>query len=453
MKDNDCPSAAGSTITSRAEETYGYDDLDRLDGYHAYFSGSQTDSGQWTYDALDRVSSEQETHPGVSRSMAFDYIGLSDDVAKETWTGNGATTRSYSYDANGNKVGVNDTGRNANLLYAYNPHGDVSQLLTLTGSAQAAYGYRPYGDEEAGNGAISQGDTDTQGNLGALNNYRFSAKRFDSANKQINMGARFFSPEYGTFIQEDYYRDALADLDLATDPLTGTRYGLTGGNPINFVEIDGHGVWGWTKKIVGTIVRNCDLLPAIGSLCSAAKAIIAAAHGDWKAAVGNALGALPVAGQGFKVVKLGAKGFKEASKTFKVLSKSEKLSHEERLVAKATSEVFSGISTVKSHLPQKGEGFIYLRVDKNGKVKPYVGQSKNKATYERREKAHAKAHPGSDFEYVILGRPKKGELDRAEEYAIRKLGGPTTKRRPHGRLSNKRHQMNERRYRRAGGDY
>jgi RHS repeat-associated protein len=454
---DDCSQKSDGLFASRLEETYGYDDLDRLDGYHSYLSGSQTDSGQWTHDALDRVSTEQETHPGVSRSMSFDYVDLSDDVAKETWTGSGATTRSYSYDALDNKIGVADTARSANLLYAYNPHGDVSQLLTQTGGAQAAYGYRPYGDEESGTGAISQGDsTDAivKGASGVLNNYRFSAKRFDTANKQINMGARFFSPDYGTFLQEDYYRDALDDLDLATDPLTATRYGLTGGNPINFVEIDGHDFWGWTKKIVGTIIQNCDLLPVVGTLCSAAKAIVEAAHGNWKAALGDAVGALPVAGQGFKYVKVGVKGYKEASKTFKVLSKSSKLSREERGVAKATSELFDDVSSVQRRLPQKGKGFVYLRIDKNGKVKPYVGQSKNADTFAKRQKAHERANKGSDFEYVILGRPTgKRQLDRAEEFSIRKFGGPTNKRHPNGRLSNRRHQMNAKRYKRAGGDF
>jgi RHS repeat-associated protein len=251
-RDRDCPSPAGGTISPRLEESYGYDDLDRLSGYHAYFASSQTDSGQWSYDALDRVSTEQETHPGVSRSMTFDYIGLSSDAAKETWTGSGATTRSYSYDVNGNKVGLTDTGRNANLLYAYNAHGDVSQLLTLGGAAQAAYGYRPYGDEEAGQNAISQGDSGDsvfKSQPGVLNNYRYSAKRFDTANRSINMGARFFSPDYGSFLQEDYLREALGDLDLASDPLTGTRYGLAGGNPINFVEIDGHGFSDFARAV------------------------------------------------------------------------------------------------------------------------------------------------------------------------------------------------------------
>jgi RHS repeat-associated protein len=248
---SDCPAPQGASISPRLDESYGYDDLDRLSGYHAYAASTQTDSGQWTYDGLDRVSSEQETHAvgSVNRTTSFDYPGLSSDAAKETWTGSGATTRTYSYDVSRNKIGVNDTARSSNLLYAYNPRGDVTQLLTLAGTAQAAYGYRPYGDEEQGSNAMSQGDTATQTAAGPQNNYRFSAKRFDTANKQINMGARFFSPDYGSFIQEDYLRDALDDVDLASDPLTGTRYGLTGGNPINFVEVDGHGFTSFVKAV------------------------------------------------------------------------------------------------------------------------------------------------------------------------------------------------------------
>jgi len=246
---NDCPASTGGTVSALLDRSYGYDPLDRLVGFHGYEQSTETDGGQWTYDALDRISSETETHKPssinpatVNRTMSLEYVSLSDEVAKETWTGDGATTKTYTYDATADKVGLIDQAK-GNLLYAYNPHGDISQLLTLAGGAQAAYGYRPYGDEEQGTGAVSQGDSGlavTRGSAGALNAYRYSAKRFDTANDEINMGARFFSPDFGSFLQEDYLRDALEDLDLASDPLTGSRYGLAGGNPINFVEIDGH---------------------------------------------------------------------------------------------------------------------------------------------------------------------------------------------------------------------
>jgi RHS repeat-associated protein len=54
------------------------------------------------------------------------------------------------------------------------------------------------------------------------------------------MGARHFSPDTGRFLQDDMYEDALGDLGLSADPLTSNRYALAGGNPVSFVEFDGH---------------------------------------------------------------------------------------------------------------------------------------------------------------------------------------------------------------------
>ncbi len=44
----------------------------------------------------------------------------------------------------------------------------------------------------------------------------------------------------GGFLQRDQFAGALADLGLALDPLTQNRYALAGGNPISYVEWDGH---------------------------------------------------------------------------------------------------------------------------------------------------------------------------------------------------------------------
>ena len=54
------------------------------------------------------------------------------------------------------------------------------------------------------------------------------------------MGARQFGPELGQFLQEDRLDDALGDVSLSSDPLTGNRYALAGGNPVSFIEWDGH---------------------------------------------------------------------------------------------------------------------------------------------------------------------------------------------------------------------
>jgi hypothetical protein len=48
-----------------------------------------------------------------------------------------------------------------------------------------------------------------------------------------DLGARRFGPDIGGFLQQDMFEGALADLGLASDPLTQNRYALAGGNPIN----------------------------------------------------------------------------------------------------------------------------------------------------------------------------------------------------------------------------
>ena len=54
------------------------------------------------------------------------------------------------------------------------------------------------------------------------------------------MGARRFAPDVGRFLTPDVYQGAVSDLGLSLDPLTQNRYALAGGNPVSFVELDGH---------------------------------------------------------------------------------------------------------------------------------------------------------------------------------------------------------------------
>jgi hypothetical protein len=97
-------------------------------------------------------------------------------------------------------------------------------------------------------------------------------------------------------------------------------------------------------------------------------------------------------------------------------------------------------------------GVIYLRTDAAGGLKPYVGQSMSWERYLARQAEHANDFPNSFFKFKELERVAPGtSLDVAEESWIRQLGGPTNKSNPGGLLSNKRFQMNDVRYRAAGG--
>jgi RHS repeat-associated protein len=54
------------------------------------------------------------------------------------------------------------------------------------------------------------------------------------------MGARRYGPALGQFLQEDAFDSALDDVGLSVDALTNNRYALAAGNPISYVEADGH---------------------------------------------------------------------------------------------------------------------------------------------------------------------------------------------------------------------
>jgi hypothetical protein len=54
------------------------------------------------------------------------------------------------------------------------------------------------------------------------------------------MKARTYRPDVAQFLQQDRYADPEADLYLATDALTSSRYAFTAGNPSSRAEYDGH---------------------------------------------------------------------------------------------------------------------------------------------------------------------------------------------------------------------
>ena len=99
-------------------------------------------------------------------------------------------------------------------------------------------------------------------------------------------------------------------------------------------------------------------------------------------------------------------------------------------------------SALVAAIPYEGEGVIYLRTDKTGVLKPYVGQAKNEARYISRQAEHARANPNADFDFKIINKGSANgnfptSLDVKEQQALEKIGGPTNKSNPNGGASNK----------------
>jgi RHS repeat-associated protein len=239
-----CPNGGSSLIAD-----YAYDNLDRLVSQKTYATpGTATDTADYTYDAMDRVTKETETHQtaGDNRTTDFTYQGMSNLVTEEKQSGGTSPkTKTFSYDAYGHRISMsnkdNATGQTETFTYATDVQGSVSQLITEAGGVKASYGYSAYGSRDTG---VSTGDLNDKA---PINPYQFESKRLDSGSatsakpaSSVDMGSRRYGVDTGRFLQQDVYANALGDLGVTLDPLSQNTYSLAGGNPVSFVEVDGH---------------------------------------------------------------------------------------------------------------------------------------------------------------------------------------------------------------------
>jgi hypothetical protein len=174
--------------------------------FQGFASGTQTDSASYTYDALNRIASETETHPQPQRIQdptQLSYFGQTSLPCEEQLSTSGTTTdtRDYTYDPYGHRLTLTDTpspsgipGSPTTFGYGYDVLGSVSQLVDPYGGVRADYGYTAYGRPDTGQ---TQGDTST---TSPFNPFRSEAKRLDSGTGNVNMGARQYGPALSHFI-------------------------------------------------------------------------------------------------------------------------------------------------------------------------------------------------------------------------------------------------------------
>ncbi|WP_161557929.1 hypothetical protein [Micromonospora sicca] len=256
-----CSPSDGSAASSNLITDYGYDYLNRLTNLRHYGSGTRTDKTTYTYDAVDRTTKEVEDHTGTGtdRTTAFTYQGLTSLATEERQTGGtDPRTKTFSYDSYGHRIAMTDKATGSTTepnkyTYSVDVHSSVSQLIDDAGNVKASYGYNAYGGADS---PSSDPQSLTTGNTGAnpINPYRYSGKRIDTGTTSTgttpspvpngsggyDMGARRYGPDTASFLQQDMFHGSLANLGLALDPLTQTRYAMAGGNPISYIETDGH---------------------------------------------------------------------------------------------------------------------------------------------------------------------------------------------------------------------
>jgi RHS repeat-associated protein len=181
------------TLASKSGSPVTFDGFDRL---------TQQGAATYTYDALDRVS----TRNGAT----FTYSGADNELATD-----GTSTFVRAPDG---ELLSTQTGADKHLAIA-DQHGDVIASLPATDRTVAdSTAYDPWGKVTAG----------TERTIGYQGDYT------DPDTDQVNMTARWYNPDTGTFTSRD-------DVELPTRPAgAANRYSYGLGAPTNYIDPTGH---------------------------------------------------------------------------------------------------------------------------------------------------------------------------------------------------------------------
>jgi hypothetical protein len=108
------------------------------------------------------------------------------------------------------------------------------------------------------------------------------------------------------------YGGALANMALSMDPFTANRYAFAGGNPISFVELDGH-LFGMSWSDIGHAALDvAGLVPVIGEAADVVNGLWYMAEGNYVDGALSMASAIPFAGYAATAAKWGRKGMKAA---------------------------------------------------------------------------------------------------------------------------------------------
>ncbi|MFE7838818.1 polymorphic toxin-type HINT domain-containing protein [Streptomyces sp. NPDC057474] len=301
----DTVSFGGETI-----QKYRYDGFDRPESIRAG-TGDAARTTSMTYDAFDRTV--KETVGGDdAKTTLFTYLGITSNSLKEEVTDEGVTSFQYaSWGQKLTQIKDEEDKDPETTQYLYHPHGDVEALTDSDGNTKTTYGYTAYGKNDTAQftGADKPGAGGEEPS-DPYNSYRFNSKRYDTTSGTYDMGFRTYDPGLNRFLTRDMYGGALADMGLTTDPFTGNRYAFAGGNPISFIEIDGH-LFGLSWSDIGHAALDVvGLIPVVGEVADLANCGWYAAEGEYVDAALSCASAIPFAGYGATAAKAARYGDK-----------------------------------------------------------------------------------------------------------------------------------------------
>ena len=136
----------------------------------------------------------------------------------------------YTYDENGNIIALkyNDT----QYYYIRNGQNDIVGILDSNLKQIVSYEYDSWGNILSIKDVNGKEITDIT-NIGIINPYRYRSYRYDTETNLYYLQSRYYSPEWGRFINFDNYGGQVGEL------LSHNGYIYCNNNPVNMVDEDG----------------------------------------------------------------------------------------------------------------------------------------------------------------------------------------------------------------------
>jgi RHS repeat-associated protein len=249
--------SAGNTTRSGTGQSY------TIDQGRGSISGIDTSS----YTAFGQGNSETLTRSASSTSYSNSSLGLMSETSS---TGTTAYTRDLTGTALSARAG------SSRLYYVLDAIGSVVGVFSATGTYTGGYSYSPYGELRSA----------TNNTTIAANAIRFAGSYWDSSASLYHLGARYYDPTTGRFIQAD------------PSGQESNPYTYAAGDPINRVdptglaETLGQKILAVAIGVAVTAVATPFVDPVVASAfgaCAAAAANTAFSGGTFGEAIGNCI--------------------------------------------------------------------------------------------------------------------------------------------------------------------
>ena len=187
----------------------------------------------------------------------YNYHYLGDQLVELTWGGN---KLHFTYDSAG-PLSVNYNG--TEYFYVKNAQGDVTGLVSASGTRVVTYTYDAWGNPLATTGSLAT-------TLGAANPLRYRGYVYDTETGLYYLQSRYYNPGWGRFINAD------SVLAIGAEISTYNAFAYCGNNPT--IHSDKSGMWfGLDDLIAGVVGGVVGLVSQLAS-----DVATSALTGSWK---------------------------------------------------------------------------------------------------------------------------------------------------------------------------